>query len=76
MSGPTSEHLNKAFSLIKNGGTIHYHDTFPLEIWPEKAIDNIKKAADGREYDISLMREVKSYSPGVSHMVLDIKVLD
>ncbi len=31
-------------------GTIHYHDTFPLEIWPEKAIDNIKKAADGREY--------------------------
>lgn len=72
----TGEHLEKAFDLVKPGGTIHYQDTFPLEVWPQMALDNVARASKGRRYEVMLMKEVKSYSPGVSHMVLDIKVLD
>lgn len=70
----THQHLKKAFELIKNGGIIHYHNTYPLEIFPEAALENIKNAAGDRKYSVSLIREVKSYSPGVSHMVMDITV--
>ena len=70
----THQHLRKAFDLIKTGGIIHYHDTYPLEIFPDAALENIKKAAGSRKYSISHIREVKSYSPGVSHMVMDITV--
>lgn len=72
----TAEHLRDAFRLVRKGGVIHYQDTFPLEIFPRKALDNLAAAAGGRGYEVRLMREVKSYSPGVSHMVLDVAVLD
>jgi tRNA wybutosine-synthesizing protein 2 len=72
----TARHLEKAFSLVRKNGLIHYQDTFPLEVFPQMALDNVTRAAGGRRYKIELVREVKSYSPGVSHMVLDIRVLD
>ncbi len=72
----TAHHLRTAFRLVRPGGTIHYQDTFPLEIFPRRALDNLSAAAGGRRYEVRLMREVKSYSPGVSHMVLDVCVLD
>jgi tRNA wybutosine-synthesizing protein 2 len=72
----TAEHLGKAFALVRKGGVIHYHDTFPLEVFPRMALDNLAKAARGRGHEVRLVREVKSYSPGVSHMVLDVVVLD
>lgn len=72
----TAQHLRTAFRLVRKGGTIHYQDTFPLEVFPQKALDNLASAADGRAYEVRLMKEVKSYSPGVSHMVLDVAVLD
>jgi tRNA wybutosine-synthesizing protein 2 len=55
---------------------IHYHDTFPLEVFPRAAMENLDRAARERGYAVKLVREVKSYSPGVSHMVLDVAVLD
>lgn len=72
----TGEHLKDAFRLVRRGGTIHYQDTFPLEIFPERAMENLRAAAGDRGFEVELMREVKSYSPGVSHMVLDVRVLD
>ncbi len=72
----TAQHLRTAFRLVRKGGTVHYQDTFPLEVFPEKALENLASAADGRTYEVRLMKEVKSYSPGVSHMVLDVAVLD
>lgn len=72
----TAQHLRTAFRLVRKGGTVHYQDTFPLEVFPEKALQNLASAADGRTYEVRLMKEVKSYSPGVSHMVLDVAVLD
>jgi tRNA wybutosine-synthesizing protein 2 len=72
----TSCHLKDAFRLVKRNGTVHYQDTFPLEVFPRKAFENLDAAAGGRSYEVRLSREVKSYSPGVSHMVLDVLVLD
>jgi tRNA wybutosine-synthesizing protein 2 len=72
----TAEHLERAFGLVRRGGMIHYHDTFPLKVFPQAAMENLDRAARGRGYTVKLAREVKSYSPGVSHMVLDVAVLD
>ncbi len=72
----TKDHLPKAFSLVKKNGIIHYHDTFPLQVYPQRAMENVRRAAGDRKFEIILQREVKSYSPGVSHMVLDIRVLN
>ncbi|MDW5561919.1 MAG: class I SAM-dependent methyltransferase family protein [Methanomassiliicoccus sp.] len=72
----TAEHLGTAFRLVRKGGIIHYQDTFPLEIFPSRALDNLGAAAGDRGFEVILTREVKSYSPGVSHMVLDVRVLD
>lgn len=71
----TGQFLEKAFALTRRGGTIHYHDTFPLAVFPQQAEKNLERAAGGRRYEIKFVREVKSYSPGVSHMVLDVMVL-
>ena len=72
----TARHLTTAFRLVRKGGVIHYHDTFPLEIFPSRALEDLTTAANGRTFEVRLMTEVKSYSPGVSHMVLDVDVLD
>lgn len=72
----TADHLRDAFRLVRRGGVIHYQDTFPLEVFPRRAWDSLSAAAGGRGFEVVLTREVKSYSPGVSHMVLDIRVLD
>lgn len=72
----THRFLDKAFSLVRPGGIIHYQDTFPLVVYPDQAMDRLERAAGGRRIKILFSREVKSYSPGVSHMVLDVQVLD
>ncbi len=72
----THRFLEKAFSLIKPGGIIHYQDTFPLAVYPQRVIEHLERAAGGRRIEVLFSREVKSYSPGVSHMVLDVRVLD
>ena len=72
----THRFLEKAFSLIRPGGVMHYQDTFPLAVYPEQAMEHLERAAGGRRIEVLFSREVKSYSPGVSHMVLDVRVMD
>lgn len=70
----TYQFLEKAFALVRPGGVIHYQDTFPLAVWPQEAMARLERAAGGRPVEVLYSREVKSYSPGVSHMVLDVRV--
>ena len=70
----THRFLEKAFSLVRPGGVIHYQDTFPMAVYPEQAMEHLERAAGGRRLEVLFSREVKSYSPGVSHMVLDVRV--
>lgn len=73
----TKDFLPKAFKILKkSGGIIHYHENYPNELLPEEPFKNIKKAAEKQGKTVKLLgfRNIKSYSPGVSHVVLDVKV--
>ncbi len=70
----TSKFLPKALSMIKPGGTIHYHDTFPTGD-QDICVERIFSAVCDN-YEILSIREVKSFAPSVSHYVADVRILD
>lgn len=69
----TSDFIPKALSMIKKGGTIHYHDTFYVNEYESK-IREIFDASEAK-YEIEKIREVKSFAPSVSHYVADVRIL-
>jgi tRNA wybutosine-synthesizing protein 2 len=74
--GTTHEFLPKAFSLVKPGGMVHYHETCPIDEWPQRPLHRIGQAAGGRRFEIGYKGEVKSFAPSVSHYVVDVRLLD
>ena len=68
----TSEFLDKALEMIKDGGIIHYHDTFYVNEY-ERRIREIFSSKP-IEYEIIGIREVKSFAPSVSHYVADVRI--
>jgi tRNA wybutosine-synthesizing protein 2 len=74
--GTTHEFLPKAFSLTKPGGVVHYHETCPVDEWPQRPLRRIAKAAGKRSFEIGYKGEVKSFAPSVSHYVMDVRLLD
>jgi tRNA wybutosine-synthesizing protein 2 len=68
--------LLKALDMIKDGGIIHYHNTFP-ENTESSIKENIQKilSKKGRELEPIYYRRIKKYSPGVWHIVFDFKVV-
>ncbi|MBR1888705.1 MAG: class I SAM-dependent methyltransferase family protein, partial [Candidatus Methanomethylophilus sp.] len=68
----TSVFVPKALEMAKPGSMIHYHDTFPVG----KEEEMIRVIFDRycSEYTIERIIEVKSFAPGVSHYVADIRV--
>lgn len=71
----TSEFLPKALSMIKVGGTIHYHDTFYVNEYRERIRSVFEDACGERRFEIIGIREVKSFAPSVSHYVADVRIL-
>ncbi|HDP96965.1 MAG TPA: class I SAM-dependent methyltransferase family protein [Euryarchaeota archaeon] len=70
----THKFIPKAVSHLKSGGIIHYHENCPNELFPRRFVERIRESA-GEEWDIEIIfcRNVKSYSPGVSHIVVDVR---
>jgi len=68
----TSVFVPKALEMAKPGCIIHYHDTFPVGK-EEKMVREIFDRYCG-DYAIERIIEVKSFAPGVSHYVADIRV--
>jgi len=68
----THRFLPKALSCLKSGGIVHYHENCPNERIPDRAIDRMRNTA-GENWDLDILsiRVAKSYSPGVSHLVID-----
>lgn len=69
--------LPKALDILKKeGGIIHYHEKCPNEILNKRPLENIQKVIKEKGYELELMnlKNIKSYAPGVSHVVLDVKV--
>jgi tRNA wybutosine-synthesizing protein 2 len=71
----THEYLETAFRLVKSGGIVYYHETCPCELLPARPVERLRGANPGGSIDILGMREVKSYSPGVSHVVVETRVV-
>jgi tRNA wybutosine-synthesizing protein 2 len=75
--GDTYTFLQIAFDCLKNHtGVIHFHDKFSEKTVPNKPINIVEKAAEKHNKSIKLLqyRQVKSYAPGISHHVFDIKI--
>ena len=68
----TSEFLDKALEMVKEGGIIHYHDTFYVNEYKQKI--NEIFSSKPIEYEILGIKEVKSFAPSVSHYVADVKI--
>lgn len=69
----THEFLRTAFRLLRSGGVLHYHETCPNELLPDRPVQRLRDAARGGRVEVLRFKEVKSYSPGVSHVVLDAR---
>lgn len=75
--GGTKEFLAKAVRVLKKeGGMVHYHETYPDKLLPDEAIKDARHAAANADKNVEILRYdvVKSYAPGVSHIVLDYRV--
>jgi len=57
-------------------GVIHFHDKFSDDFVPDTAFEKIEKAVEkyDRHVDLIDYKCVKSYAPGISHYVFDLKV--
>ncbi len=67
------EYLPSAVPVVKSGGTVHLHEATPNELVPERPVGRLRDAvtAAGRSVEILDVREVKGYSEGVAHIVVD-----
>jgi tRNA wybutosine-synthesizing protein 2 len=72
----TERYLSAAFRFLKHHGVLHYHNIYKRsELWT-KPLNEVQRAAKHAGYKILSVaqRVVKSYAPGILHIVLDIEV--
>jgi tRNA wybutosine-synthesizing protein 2 len=62
--------------LINQTGVLHYHDKVPDELIPDRPLKQVQAAANIYHRSVTLLavKKIKSYAPGVSHVVLDVKI--
>ncbi len=73
----TYKFLSTAINSLKNNcGIVHYHDVYPDEVVPEKPLKIVDKEVRKNNCKFKLLKyeKVKSYAPGISHFVFDIKI--
>ena len=73
----TEKFLNTALDCLKRKcGIIQYHDTFPDKKIPNVPLKIIGKAAERFDRKVTLLKyyKIKSYAPGISHYVFDVRI--
>ncbi len=62
--------------LRKQRGVIHYHDLVSRSMTIEYLFNRIQKSAEcyNRHATLLLAKEIKSYAPGIGHVVLDVRI--
>ncbi len=68
--GSTEQFIPKALELLKSGGVIHYHNTFPSDSLEDSIMNDLQRYAENG-YDVLNIKEIKSYAPAISHAVVD-----
>ena len=71
----THEFLPTAVRLVKSGGIIHYHETCPNELLPDRPVERLRAAVPKGKVEVLRSKDIKSYAPGVSHVVVDARIL-
>lgn len=72
----TNKFLPIAIKCLKGKtGIIHYHEVCPNESLPDRLLIYINRVAEefNRKAELIEYRHVKSYAPGISHVVLDVR---
>jgi tRNA wybutosine-synthesizing protein 2 len=70
----THHYLDVAIDCVNKGGTLHYHETVPEKLMNIRPYERIAKSANDREFEILATNIIKKYSPGVVHIVVDVKI--
>lgn len=76
MVGITDRYLPFGIRALVPGGVLHYHQTVPSWLYPDRLIAEVIRAAEaeGRRAEILRCMRVKKYAPGVLHAVLDARI--
>ena len=75
--GGTAEYLPLALDCLKQArGIIHFHDTYADERIPDEPFQQVQRIARERKRTTTLLEyhRVKSYAPGISHAVIDVRI--
>ena len=72
----TAEFIPKALSIAKDEAIVHYHNTVPERLMPEEPFATFRRIAREHGYEAEKLKElvIKRYSPGVWHVVVDVRV--
>ncbi|MFC7072681.1 class I SAM-dependent methyltransferase [Halovenus rubra] len=70
------EYLDSGLTALESGGTVHMHAATPEAAIPDRPVDRLHTAAKrtDRQVEDYALREIKGYSEGVSHVVVDAVV--
>ncbi|WP_158854737.1 class I SAM-dependent methyltransferase family protein [Halorhabdus sp. CUG00001] len=70
------EYLDAALEALEPGGVVHLHEATPQRLVFERPIERLRTAASerGRTVEILDTNEIKTYSEGVAHVVIDARV--
>jgi tRNA wybutosine-synthesizing protein 2 len=71
------EQRRLGIKLCKEGGVIHYHEAVPskeeIRLRPIKRLEQAAKMED-KKITVLNRRRVKKYSPGIEHIVVDVRI--
>ena len=67
------EYLDSALRVLAPGGRLHMHEATPGELVPDRPVERLREAtaAAGRTLTDYEVHEIKGYSEGVEHVVVD-----
>ncbi len=69
-------YLDPALGALAEGGVVHVHEATPEDLVFERPIERLREAAAARDRSVEVLdtREVKGYSEGVAHVVVDARI--
>ena len=70
----THHYLKVAIDSLNKGGILHYHETVPEKLMNTRPLNRIRELAGDRQVDFLKLNKVKKYSPGVFHVVCDVRI--
>ena len=70
----THHYLKVAIDSLNKGGILHYHETVPEKLMNKRPFERIRAQAGDRDVELLNMTKIKKYSPGVEHVVVDVRI--